>query len=91
MVAVPLANDQPGMAARVRARGAGVVVPRRKLNPVRLRKAVQLVLTDPGYRQAARNLQNAFRQIDGPGRAADLIEQALQIRSAQPIASAVRD
>jgi MGT family glycosyltransferase len=91
MVAVPLANDQPGMAARVRARGAGVVVPRRKLNPVRLRKAVQLVLTDPGYRQAARNLQNAFRQIDGPGRAADLIEQALQIRLAQPIASAVRD
>ena len=86
MVVVPIANDQPGIAARVKARGAGVVVPMRKLNPARLRKAAQLVLQDPGYREAARNLQKAFREIDGPGLAADLIEQALQIRSAQQIA-----
>jgi zeaxanthin glucosyltransferase len=83
LVVVPLANDQPGMAARVRARGAGVVVPRRKLNPVRLRKAVQHVLHDPAYLEAARDLQKAFREIDGPGLAADLIEQALNIRSVQ--------
>jgi MGT family glycosyltransferase len=86
LVLVPLANDQPGIAARVRARGAGVVVPRRRLSPARLRKAVQHVLTHPGYREAARDLQNAFREIDGPERAADLIEQALEIRSAEQIA-----
>jgi MGT family glycosyltransferase len=86
LVLVPLANDQPGVAARVKARGAGVVVPRRKLSPARLRKAVQFVLTHPGYREAARKLQLAFREIDGPDCAADLIEQALEIRSTQQIA-----
>ena len=34
MVVVPLANDQPGMAARVKARGAGLVVPRRRTQPI---------------------------------------------------------
>src|SRR6202023_2067331 len=32
LVCIPLGNDQPGVAARVAARGAGVVVPRRKRN-----------------------------------------------------------
>jgi MGT family glycosyltransferase len=86
MVAVPLGNDQPGVAARVRARGACVVVSRRKLTAHRLREAVSLVLQNPKYRQAARGLQNAIQQVDGPGRAADLIEQALNIGSAQTIA-----
>ena len=81
MVAVPLGNDQPGVAARVRAHGAGVVVPRRRLNPATLRKAVMLVLQDTRYREAAQVLQRALQRMDGPGRAADLIEQALKLRS----------
>lgn len=81
MVAVPLGNDQPGVAARLRARGAGLVVPRRRLTAARLRKAVLLVLCEPGYRDAARALQRAIQSIDGPGRAAELIEQALKLRS----------
>ncbi|HUX44508.1 MAG TPA: nucleotide disphospho-sugar-binding domain-containing protein [Terracidiphilus sp.] len=79
LVALPLGNDQPGVAARLRARGAGVVVSRHGLNPVRLRKAVLLVLQDASYREAAQGLQRAIRQLDGPGRAADLIEQALAL------------
>ena len=31
LVCIPMGNDQPGVAARVAARGVGVVVPRRKL------------------------------------------------------------
>ena len=76
LVAVPLANDQPGVAARVKARGACVVVPRRRLNIARLRAAVMLVLEDVRYREAAQGLQKAIRQIDGPARAAELIEAA---------------
>ncbi len=86
LVAVPLGNDQPGVAARVKARGAGLVVPRNQLNPARLRKAVLLVLQEAKYREAARALQRAFRQLDGPGRAADLIEQVLQLPSIQHLA-----
>jgi UDP:flavonoid glycosyltransferase YjiC (YdhE family) len=81
LVAVPLANDQPGVAARLKARGACVVVSRHRLNPNRLRKAVQLVLQDGSYREAAQALQKAIRQLDGPDQAADLIEQALKLQA----------
>lgn len=81
MIAIPLGNDQPGMAARLKARGAGVVISRRRLNAPRLRAAIQRVLHDSRYRQAAQNLQNAIRQMDGPGRAAELIEQVMNFRS----------
>jgi zeaxanthin glucosyltransferase len=81
LVAVPLAHDQPGVAARTKARGACVVVPRHRLNAARLRKAVMLVIQDARYREAARALQRTFQRIDGPGLAADLIEQALKLRS----------
>src|SRR3984885_9253719 len=86
LVAVPLANDQPGVAARVKARGACVVVPRHKLNVVTLRKAVMLVLQDARFREAAQVLQRAIQRMDGPGRAVDLIEQILKLRSIQPLA-----
>jgi len=82
LVAVPLGNDQPGVAARVKAHGAGAVVSRHRLTPARLRRAVTQVLQQPQYRAAAQRLQKAIRQVDGPGRAAALIEQALNHSSA---------
>jgi zeaxanthin glucosyltransferase len=80
LVAIPLGNDQPGVASRVAARGAGIVIPRRKLNPNRLHRAVQSVLEEEKYHAAARNIMLAMRQIDGLDRAADIIEDALNIR-----------
>ena len=79
LVCIPMGNDQPGVAARVAARGAGVVIPRRKLNVRRLHSAVRSVLEDESYRRAARNLQAAMRHIDGLDRAADIVEDALNI------------
>ncbi len=86
LVAVPLANDQPGVAARLKARGAGVVVSRYRLSPAQLRKAVMLVLQDDRFREAAEVLQRAIQRLDGPDRAADLVEQVLELHSAQPVA-----
>lgn len=80
MVCIPLANDQPGVAARVAARGAGVVVPLRKLNAVRLRTAVLAVLEESKYRRAAEVVRDAIQAVDGLDLAADLIEDALKIR-----------
>ena len=79
LVAIPLGNDQPGVAARLRARGAGVVVSRHRVSPARLRKAVTLVLQDGRYREAAQELQRTIGQIDGAAWAAALIEQFLNI------------
>lgn len=84
LVAIPLGNDQPGVAARLKARRAGVVVSRHRLNSARLRKSIILVLQNPGYREAAQVLQRAIQQLDGPDRASDLIEQMLKLCSTQP-------
>jgi zeaxanthin glucosyltransferase len=67
LVCIPLGNDQPGVAARVAAREAGVVVPRRRLNAKRLRSAVRAVLKDEKYRCAAREMQAAILRVDGFG------------------------
>jgi len=79
LVCIPLGNDQPGVAARVAARGAGLVIPRRSLSVKRLRSAVAAILEVDSYRQAARNLQTAMQQVDGLEQAADIVEGALKI------------
>lgn len=83
LVAIPIANDQPGVAARLAWSGAGAVVPLRRLNAPRLRAAIERVLTDGAVRTQAQRLQAAIQRAGGVGRAADLIERALA--SGQPV------
>ena len=84
LVCIPMGNDQPGVAARVAMRGAGLVVPLRKLNVKRLRSALRTVLEDGSYRRAARKVQASIQQIDGLAQAADIIEDAFKIGGFQP-------
>jgi zeaxanthin glucosyltransferase len=49
MVAIPIANDQPGVAARIACTGAGEVITLGKLTSYRLQAAVQRVLTEDSY------------------------------------------
>ena len=81
MVAIPLGNDQPGVAARVAAKGAGIVVSRLRLNPDKLRFAVKTVLGSSVYRIAAQKLQREIAKVDGLEIAVDVIEDALHIRT----------
>jgi MGT family glycosyltransferase len=77
MVAIPIANDQPGVAARIAWTGAGEFVPLSRLNVSRLRTAIQRVLTQDSYKQNALRLQQAMQKAGGVSRAADIIEQAV--------------
>jgi zeaxanthin glucosyltransferase len=79
LICIPMGNDQPGVASRVAMRGAGLVVPLRKLNAKRLRSAIRAVLEDESYRRAARKAQIAIEQIDGLDRAADIIEDVFNL------------
>jgi MGT family glycosyltransferase len=81
MVAIPLGNDQPGVAARVAARGAGIVISKTRLTPAHLRTALQTVLDIGSYRAAAVQIQAAMQKLEGTRCAADIIEDALNIRS----------
>jgi len=80
LVAIPLGNDQPGVAARVAARGAGIVLSASRLKATRLRTALQTVLQQESYRAAATTVQVAMQAVDGKARAADIIEDTLGIR-----------
>jgi zeaxanthin glucosyltransferase len=80
LVCIPIGNDQPGVAARVAARGAGVVVPRQKLNVKRLHAAVRKVLENDSYLNAAQKLGQSILQTNGLELAADIVEDALKIR-----------
>ncbi len=79
MVAIPVANDQPGVAARIAWTGAGEFVPLNKLNVPRLREAIKQVFTQNSYKQNALRLQEATRRAGGVTRAADIIEQAISM------------
>ena len=77
MVAIPIAHEQPGIAARIAWTGAGELVPLSRLSVPRLRGAIQRVLTQDSYKKNATRLQEAIRRAGGVNRAADIIEQAV--------------
>ncbi len=77
MVAIPVTNDQPGVAARIRWLGVGEVIPLRRLTVPRLRQAPQLVLKDRSYRDRATLLAQEIAEENGLERAAEIAEHAL--------------
>jgi MGT family glycosyltransferase len=77
MVAIPITNDQPGVAARIAWTGTGEVVPLARLSVPRLRDAIQRVLAEESYKNNASRLQEAICRVGGVRRAADIIEQAI--------------
>ncbi|NEU75438.1 glycosyltransferase [Hassallia byssoidea VB512170] len=77
MVAIPICNDQPGVATRIAWTGSGEFVPVSQLSVPKLRTAIKRVLTENSYKKNATRLQQAIRQAGGINRAADIIEQMI--------------
>lgn len=77
MVAIPIANDQPGVAARIAWTGVGEFIPLSRLSVPKLKAAIKRVLTEDSYKQNALRLQQAIQKGGGVSRAADIIEQAI--------------
>jgi MGT family glycosyltransferase len=77
MVAIPVGNDQPGVAARVKWLGAGETLPLKRLRADRLRTLVKKVLETERYRLQARQLMFEIKGTNGVANAADLVEQVL--------------
>ena len=80
MVAIPIGNDQPGIAARLAAKGAAIVLPRKGLTADKVEKAVRTVLEDDRYRRAATVLKESIGDADGAAVAAQLIEEKLCLK-----------
>jgi zeaxanthin glucosyltransferase len=82
LVAIPITNDQPGVAARILASGTGLFLPLAQLNAEALRGLVDEVLETASYRERALEMKTAIAKVDGLGMAAELIERAFEEGSA---------
>jgi zeaxanthin glucosyltransferase len=77
MVAMPVAFDQPAVAARVARAGVGDVVMPRQASPGRLSHAIRKIMRMTRFRERARHVQREIQAAGGVSRAADLIEAKL--------------
>ncbi len=80
MVAIPVANDQPGVAARIAYTGVGELVSLKELSVSKVRSAIGKVLTQESYKQRAIEMQEAIGRSGGVKKAADIIEQVVLTR-----------
>ena len=78
-VAIPVSYDQPGVAARIADKKAGVVTSLDKLTADHLSTLLNEVLNDSTYRDNARKLQKAIAKANGLSVAADLVEESLGV------------
>lgn len=78
MIAIPIAYDQPAVAARLAWLRVAEVLPAHRLSAEGLRLALSKLLNDAGYRDAAKKMQASIRSACGLEHAADVIEDALR-------------
>lgn len=75
-VVIPFFGDQPFWGARVADLGVGPQpIPRKKLTPERLSRAIREAVTDAGLRQRASNLGQRIRSEDGVAKAVAVIQR----------------
>ena len=75
LVVAPWGNDQPDVAGRIAWAGAAVNLRVRTPEPAAIRAAVETVLREPTYRDAASRISAEFARYPGGERAADLLEK----------------
>jgi zeaxanthin glucosyltransferase len=81
VVAIPFVNDQPGIAARIKREGVGELLHPKNISVSKLQCTIRLMIADQTYRDRAAAIRDEIRTIDGPVRAADLIEKAVGVKS----------
>lgn len=75
LIAIPMTDDQPGVAQRVRRLGAGIVLPGRRVSVKSLARAIQELLSNWCYRSAALLARQQFINSPGATGAVEIIEQ----------------
>ncbi|KMQ64486.1 hypothetical protein ACM46_09465 [Chryseobacterium angstadtii] len=77
LVVIPIAYDQSHVAGRVVRTGAGERLNFNRFKSHHLNEAVQNILNNSEYREAADTVRQSFVEAGGTATAADLLEQAL--------------
>jgi zeaxanthin glucosyltransferase len=79
MVAIPITNDQPGVASRLEWLGWRKSWHRRGFPCRGLARRIEHVLHEPAYREKARRYQQEIVHLNGLARAADIVDQAISL------------
>jgi MGT family glycosyltransferase len=79
MVAIPVTNDQPGVAERIAHGKTGAYVPLQQLTAPRLALLIDEVLGNPEYGQNAATMKQAINGSSGLEKAAGLLEEAFDL------------
>ena len=77
LVTMPIAFEQPGIAARVQWTGTGNVISPSHLTVSELRKNIEQVMGNTSYYDNATNLQKSIKKAGGAKRAVNVIEQVI--------------
>ena len=78
IIAIPVAEDQPGVAARIAYAKLGIAIPIRKLSVDTLSGAIQRIISDSEYLEVAQALRARLARVDGAEMAATLVEEAIR-------------
>lgn len=76
IIAIPIANDQLGIGARIEWTGTGKAL-KHKCTTSQLNKVIQEVLNNNLYRKNVLKMQQEIQKSGGSERAADIVEQVL--------------
>jgi len=74
LVVCPIKDDQPVVAQQVADSGCGLRLSFTRPRPLHLREAVDRVLHEPSFKEAATAISESFTAAGGPARAADHLE-----------------
>lgn len=77
IVAIPITNEQPGIAERLKRTKAGEAIQLKNLNEKMLRDVITKVLTQTNYRENAQRMKQNILEAGGVVRAVDIIEESL--------------
>ena len=79
MVALPITNDQPGVAARIANKKVGVVISPEHASPGNFAAAFDRVLGDSTFLANVQRVQESMRRTDGLSVAAGILERAFDL------------
>lgn len=84
ILALPIAFDHPGMAARMLHAGVGLHASYRFATSGTIARKLRRLLDDPGFAPKLEALSGAVARAGGTARAVDIIEAALALRPLEP-------
>ncbi len=83
MVAIPITNDQPGVAARIAYAGVGEVVPVNRVSATNLKAIINKVFYDKRYKIKASQFSAAIQNSEGLKMTAEIIEKVMEINNSK--------